>query len=118
MTDAVSYDYKATVIRWVDGDTVWLEVDLGFRIVGRMDFRLYGVDTPERGQLNYAEATALVNQIAPAGSSVRIRTYKDPDKYGRWLAEVTPVGDFGSVPTVTNQLINAALGKAYFGGKK
>lgn len=118
MTDAISYDYKAKVIRWVDGDTVWLEVDLGFRMTSTTDFRLYGVDTPERGQLNHAEATALCNQIAPAGSSVRIKTYKDPDKYGRWLAEVTPLGAAGSVPTVTNQLINAALGKAYFGGKK
>lgn len=114
----MNYTYKATVIRWVDGDTVWLEVDLGFRMKTLNDFRLYGVDTPERGEVGYAEATGLVKSIAPAGTEVRIVTFKDPDKYGRWLADVYPVGDFGSIPSVANQLINALRGKPYFGGKR
>jgi micrococcal nuclease len=114
----VTYRYKATVVRWVDGDTVWLEVDLGFRMKTINDFRLYGVDTPERGQLNYKEATTFVNAIAPVGTEVTVFTYKDPDKYGRWLAEVIPLGDAGSIPSVSNQLINAGLAKTYFGGTK
>ena len=28
----VMYEYKAKVVRWIDGDTVALQVDLGFRI--------------------------------------------------------------------------------------
>lgn len=114
----MTYYYKATVIRWVDGDTVWLEVDLGFRMKTINDFRLYCVDTPERGQPGWAEATAFVQKAAPPGTVVQIETYKDPDKYGRWLAEVIPLGDYGSIPSLSNQLINAGLGKPYFGGKK
>lgn len=113
------YDYNAQVVRWVDGDTVWLTVDLGFRMASTTDFRLYGVDTPERGQPNHDQATAFSNAAAPAGSPVKITTYKDPDKYGRWLAEVTPLlPELGSIRSVNNQLVNAGLAKPYFGGKK
>lgn len=113
MTDAPDYRYKARVIRWVDGDSVWLEVDLGFRMTTINDFRLYGVDTPERGQPGYAEAKAFVNEKAPPGASVLIDTYKDPDKYGRWLADVSAGG-----LTISPQLILKGLGKAYNGGSR
>jgi micrococcal nuclease len=111
----VSYTYKATVIRVVDGDTVWLEVDLGFRMKTINDFRLYGVDTPERGQPGWSEATAFVNRIAPAGTEVLITTYKDPDKYGRWLVDISVDDDL--LP-INVQLIQQGLAKTYFGGKK
>jgi micrococcal nuclease len=111
----VTYSYRATVIRWVDGDTVWLEVDLGFRMKTINDFRLYGVDTPERGQPGWAEATAFVQKAAPAGTEVLITTYKDPDKYGRWLAEIDVQGQY---QTLNMQLVTNGLAKAYFGGKK
>jgi micrococcal nuclease len=111
----VNYTYKATVIRWVDGDTVWLEVDLGFRMKTINDFRLYGVDTPERGQPGWAEATAFVQKAAPAGTEVRIETYKDPDKYGRWLVDISVDDDL--LP-INVQLIQQGLAKTYFGGKK
>lgn len=114
MTDAPDYRYKAEVMRWVDGDTVWLKVDLGFRMTTLNDFRLFGVDTPERGQVGYAQATAFVKAAAPPGTQVTITTYKDPDKYGRWLAEV----DAGADQTVNMQLITNGLANTYFGGKK
>lgn len=108
------YSYKAEVVRWSDGDTVWLEVDLGFRMATINDFRLYGVDTPERGQPGYQEATAFVRKLAPTGTTVDIHTYKDPDKYGRWLVDISVNGD---VP-INVQLILNGLAKPYFGGKK
>lgn len=114
----MTYEYKATVVRWVDGDTVDLRVDLGFRMFAETRFRLYGIDTPERGQPGYADATKSAESLAPAGSPVRIETYKDADKYGRWLALVYPIGDYGSIPDVSNQLINLGHGKPYFGGTK
>lgn len=83
-----SYVYKAEVMRWVDGDTVWLHVDLGFRFFGEMPFRLYGINTPERGQINWAEATLMAETLAPAGTTLITQTYKDPDKYGRYLADL------------------------------
>jgi micrococcal nuclease len=107
--------YDATVARWVDGDTVWLDVDLGFRTRTISDFRLVGVDTPERGRPGHDEATAYVNTWAPAGSRVILTSYKDPDKYGRWLASIIPSG---SDVSLNSRLVSEHLAVPYFGGKK
>lgn len=77
--------YPATIRRWVDGDTVDLDVDLGFHMHALLRFRLQGVNTPERGEPGWAEATAYCNGLAPAGTHVMASTLKDGDKYGRWL---------------------------------
>lgn len=117
---AFSYE-DVTVIRWVDGDTVDLRIaavrDFGFRFRYALSFedrfRLYGINTPERGQPGWAEATAECNALAPAGSGVLVRTHMDDrDKYGRWLAEVfTPDG-----LSVNWRLIAQGLAEPYLGG--
>lgn len=110
------YHYEATVQRWVDGDTVDLLVDLGFRLSLEGRFRLYGVDTPERGQEKHDAATAFVTEKAPVGTIVDISTYKDheQEKYGRWLADI--VLRDGSI--LCTEIIHAGLGVAYYGGTK
>lgn len=82
------YTYKAKVLRWVDGDTVWLDTDMGMRIHTDTDFRLFGINTPERGKLNFSEATNYARHLAPEGSFLTVKTYKNPEKYGRWLAQL------------------------------
>lgn len=107
------YIYNATVHRWVDGDTVYLNVDLGFRISTVIECRLLGLNTPERGQINYKEATLEANRLAPVGSPVVIETKKDPEKYGRWLTNL-----YAQDVDVDEALIAAGLGVLYFGGKR
>ena len=41
------YRYNAKVMRVVDGDTLDLEIDLGFNIKINERVRLFGIDTPE-----------------------------------------------------------------------
>ena len=113
ITATPAYIYKAVIDRWVDGDTVWMTVDLGFRIASSTAFRLYGINTPERGQPGYAEATARAESLAPAGSAVTAKTYKNPDKYGRWLVEV-----FAKDIIVNQRLVTEGLAVAYFGGTR
>ena len=108
------YSYNAEIMRWVDGDTVWLDVDLGFRLKMQTEFRLMGVDTPEHGQTGYTEAIDAVNGWAPAGSPIDLVSFK-PDKYGRWLASVRTAGT--KVP-VNDLLVSNKLAVPYFGGKK
>lgn len=110
-----AYTYAAEIIRWVDGDTVWLKVDLGFRMSSAADFRLHGVDTPERGQPGHTEATARVRELAPAGTIVTIHTFRNADKYGRWLAVVYP---FGVDRSLNSTLIAEQLAVAYYGGTR
>lgn len=111
--DFTQHVLPATVKRWVDGDTVVLDVDLPFGLTGRYDFRLFGIDTPERGFRGWAEATGMANHFAPAGSLVSVRTFKDPDKYGRYLAVV---GAGGLV--VNDELVLAGLAGLYSGGPR
>lgn len=122
------YAYSARVIRWIDGDTVDLRVDLGFRLFTETRFRLYGIDTPERGQKNHDEAIALCNSLAPVGSEVFIRTHKDPDKYGRWLADISQAVtindsvaidlDTKSGVNINSRLVEFGVAVRYFGGTK
>jgi len=113
---ALDYVYEAEVIAWIDGDTVALHVtkdyDFGFHITvsGHFEghFRLLGVDTPERGHLNFREATAAARQMAPVGSKVFIRSHKT-DKYGRYLADIVTSEGLN----ISNQLIALGLGKPY-----
>lgn len=113
------YTYKATIVRWVDGDTVWLTVDLGFRFTMTSDFRLYGINTPERGQTGYNEATQFAEKSAPVGSSVIIKSYKDPDKYGRWIVQIF-TGDITVVgqTDLNDALVAGGFAVPYFGGTK
>ena len=83
----MDYRYNAEVLRWVDGDTVDCIVDLGFKISIRERFRLFGVDTPERGQPGFREATAFCERLAPKGARVVVETQKT-GKFGRWLCIV------------------------------
>jgi len=67
-------------------------------------FRLYGINTPERGQPNYATATAMVNGWAEPGNTVLIKTFKSADKYGRWLAEIWVEGVSLNVALIHSKL--------------
>ena len=113
----MTYEYAVTVIHIVDGDTLDVTIDLGFRIHFEQRIRLYAVDTPERGQPGYAEATAMLHELtigSPFPQQITARTVKPADKYGRWLASLsTP-----TCPDVAQAIIDAGLGVAYFGGAK
>jgi micrococcal nuclease len=93
------YKYTATIRRWVDGDTVDVDIDLGFGLVySNQRLRLYGIDAWESRTRDLEEkkkglaAKAYVNEIAPVGTKVTIVTYKE-GKYGRILAEIFLDGD-------------------------
>lgn len=108
------YGYRATVVRWIDGDTAELVVDVGFKMTMRDHFRLYGIDTPERGQPKHDEATARAIELAPPGSVLTVATFAK-DKYGRWLGELFP--DNRDV-SVNATLVDEHLAVPYFGGTK
>lgn len=110
-----AYTYAAEVIRWIDGDTVDLKVDLGFHMWAQTRFRLHGIDTPERGQPGFKEATAAANALAPPGSTVVLESFKDGDKFGRWLGVITASGETACVNDV---LVDEGYAKAYFGGPR
>ena len=83
----MSWDYAVIeVVRVVDGDTIDLRIDLGFHLTATLRFRLLGVDTPERNEEGWAEASRFSKEWLN-GKKVRIRTFKS-DSFGRWLGMI------------------------------
>lgn len=85
------YEYRAKVIRVVDGDTVEVDVDLGFQIHTKMMLRLYGINAPEmKGPsraAGQAAKTFLKDLIQQYNGVLQVRTLQDAqEKYGRYLA--------------------------------
>lgn len=85
------YIYNASLLRVVDGDTVWLRVDLGFRMYAEMSFRLLGINAPELNESGgLAAKGALLGLLEALGPTFVIQTSK-ADKYGRWLVTIGKV---------------------------
>ena len=50
------YEYRCILRRVVDGDTIDVDIDLGFKVWLRKErVRLYGINTPESRTRNLAE---------------------------------------------------------------
>jgi len=89
------YEYKAKVKKWVDGDTLLLEIDLGFFVTREERIRLARINTPELNslvpyQLRRAKhARAVAKKFCPLGSRVTVKTKKSQrDMYARYIGEV------------------------------
>lgn len=83
------YEYKASVKKIVDADTLDLVIDLGFHTFVTKRVRLIGLDAPERFTEQGKIAKQFVENAAPVNSNVIIQTKLDSsDKYGRILAEI------------------------------
>lgn len=76
-----TYVRGARVVRVVDGDTVLLDVDLGFYVHVRMSCRLAGINAREHNQPGGAEATAHLAALLMEGESVTVGSVS-ADKYG------------------------------------
>lgn len=75
---------QARVVRIVDGDTLRVVVDEGG---DEVRVRIWGVDTPERGQALATEATAELAHLAAPGQTVTLDV-QGRDRYGRTVARV------------------------------
>lgn len=69
----------ATVVRVVDGDTIVVDLDLGWRVYrNREHLRVAGIDAPERGTAAGSEAKAYAQQLLQPGDAVRVVSQAKP----------------------------------------
>ena len=88
------YEYECTIRRVVDGDTVDVDVDLGWSIwrCGER-IRLYGIDTPECRTRDAEEkaagllAKAFVEDALHVGGIYTLTT-REKGKFGRYLGVI------------------------------
>lgn len=89
------HTYKCTILRVVDGDTVDVDIDLGFGVWMRKErIRVLGIDTPESRTRDKTEkvygnlAKEFVKDFLPIGSKQTLVTEKDKTgKFGRILGK-------------------------------
>ena len=106
------YEYGCQVTRVVDGDTIDVDLDLGFDIIYKCRVRLYGIDTPESRTRNKDEkvrgklAAKFLKDAISNGKNVILQTQlKDSKgKFGRVLASVVVDGININQQMVTNHL--------------
>ena len=102
------YNYKATVKKIVDGDTIDVVIDLGFKIYAEHRLRLARINTPElKAKDESVRASAIkakefVSNLL-LNKEVIITTSKT-DIYGRYLAEVVVDGKNVSDMLLENNL--------------
>jgi len=106
------YEYRADIRRVVDGDTVDVDIDLGFNVWLRNErLRLYGIDTPEVKGSTKAEGLAAKNALIQKvrGKQVTICTVKArkgtkdrKGKFGRYLATIWINGENVNAWLVSN----------------
>jgi micrococcal nuclease len=108
------YQYNATLLNIVDGDTVDMDVDMGFNVRIKQRMRFYGIDTPELNsndpviRASAVKAKDFVASHVKVGQSYMIETFKN-DKYGRLLVKIriTPAS------TLNEILVGAGLATIY-----
>lgn len=118
------YEYRCNVLKIVDGDTVDVDIDLGFGVWLKDErVRIMGIDTPESRTSDPIEkkfglaAKDRLKQLL--GKTAILKTQIDKSgedmkgKFGRILGDFV-VGE----STVTQILISEGHAVAYFGGSK
>ena len=119
------YEYRCKVVKVVDGDTVDVDIDLGFGVwLHDERVRIMGIDTPESRTSDKVEkvfglaAKKRLKELL--GDDVVLKTQVNKDgedmkgKFGRILGDF--VAEDGRM--VTDVLIEEGHCVAYFGGSK
>lgn len=105
------YEYRCKVVKIVDGDTVDVDIDLGFGVwLKKERIRMFGIDTPESRTRDLDEkkyglmAKEYITKLLDDEGGIVLKTRKDAEgKYGRILGELWRTTDFAD--TSINELM-------------
>ena len=120
------YEYRCKILRVVDGDTVDVDIDLGFGMwMHKERVRMMGIDTPESRTRDKVEkkfglaSKQFVKDMMPVGSKQVLKTQIDrsgEDKKGKFRRIL---GDFLiDGKKLTETMIKEGYGVVYTGQNK
>ena len=119
------YEYRCKVVHIVDGDTVDVDIDLGFGVwMKKQRIRLYGIDTPESRTRDLEEkkyglaAKEFLTGMLDDEAGIILKTYKDKEgKFGRILGELWRNTDFAD-QSINEYMIEKHHAVRYMGQSK
>ena len=119
------YEYRCTVVKIVDGDTVDVDIDLGFGIWMRNErIRLLGIDTPESRTRDKEEkkyglaAKKYLTEMLNDEGGIVLKTKKDAEgKFGRVLGELWRTTDYAD-KSINQYLVDEHHAVQYYGQSK
>jgi len=118
------FEYRCKLIKVIDGDTIDIDIDLGFGVwLRNQRIRMYGIDTPESRTRDLEEkkyglaAKAFLTEMLD-DSHLILKTHKDErGKFGRILGEVWRTTNFAD-QSINNYMIEKHHAVAYHGQSK
>ena len=121
------YNYRAKLVKVVDGDTIDALIDVGFDIWVKKRIRYKGIDTWEsrtrdldekkKGLAAKARNKELLEKVSNKSGYFRIKSY-GTGKYGRVLADIYIQDVDGNPIWVNKTLIDEGHAYVYDGGTK
>lgn len=115
------YYYEANLLKIVDGDTLTLSIDLGFKTYRTMNCRMVHINAEELNSLNEEKRNSankakewLINNLK-VGDTFLIKS-TSVDKYGRPLVEIWKYNKSKKEPvdnSINEQLLSLGLVNPY-----
>ncbi len=117
-----NYLYKAKILNVVDGDTLILEIDLGFQVKKEQRVRLAQINAAELDKKNGKKAFYYLRDLAAKIDEILIKTNK-VDIYGRFIGDIFYLNEEKSRPShqyyfengvyLNQELVEANLAEIY-----
>ena len=104
------YEYRAYVTKVYDGDTITVDIDLGFEVwLKGQKLRLSGIDTPEVRGSSRSEGLKARDalRVMILEKVISIKSH-GRGKYGRWLADIYLEG-----VNINQRLLSEGFAKPY-----
>ena len=119
------YEYRCKVVHIVDGDTVDVDIDLGFGVwMKKQRIRLYGIDTPESRTRDLEEkkyglaAKKFLTGMLDDEAGITLKTHKDAEgKFGRILGELWRTTNYAD-QSINEHMVEQNHAVEYFGQSK
>jgi len=121
------YNYKISVLKVVDGDTIDAEIDLGFDIKVKKRVRFMGINAPESRTRDLEEkarglaAKDRVKALLEGCKNIQLRSH-GIGKFGRCLGEImldmVDGGEKLTLESLNELLIKEGHAVEYHGGKR
>ena len=119
------YEYRCKIVKIIDGDTVDVDIDLGFGVwLKKERIRLYGIDTPESRTSDKEEkvygllAKEFLTNMLNDENGIVLKTKMDEvGKFGRILGELWRTTNYAD-RSINQYLIDKHHAVEYLGQSK